>query len=51
MIAAYTRVSSHAQNFATQKDAIERLAAVREDTIAAWENKPCNGVRRERKLT
>jgi DNA invertase Pin-like site-specific DNA recombinase len=35
--AAYIRVSSHAQDFATQRAAVERAATVREDTIALWD--------------
>jgi site-specific DNA recombinase len=33
---AYLRVSSRAQDFATQKSAIERPATARGDTIADW---------------
>jgi DNA invertase Pin-like site-specific DNA recombinase len=35
-IAAYVRVSSRAQNLATQRDAIERAAAARGDQIGVW---------------
>ncbi len=35
-VVAYVRVSSKAQNLATQKAAIERAASARGDSIAAW---------------
>jgi DNA invertase Pin-like site-specific DNA recombinase len=35
-IAAYIRVSSKAQDHATQRDAIERLAVVRGEPVATW---------------
>jgi DNA invertase Pin-like site-specific DNA recombinase len=35
-VAAYVRVSSKAQDHATQRAAIERVAAARGDSIAAW---------------
>lgn len=35
-VAAYLRVSSKAQDYATQRDAIERAAAARGDTVATW---------------
>ncbi len=34
--AAYVRVSSRSQNFATQADAIKRAAQARDDEIAVW---------------
>jgi DNA invertase Pin-like site-specific DNA recombinase len=33
---AYVRVSSRAQNYATQRDAIERASSARGDTMVAW---------------
>jgi DNA invertase Pin-like site-specific DNA recombinase len=36
MIAAYLRVSSKAQDFATQRAAVQRAATARGDTIASW---------------
>ncbi len=41
--AAYLRVSSRAQNFATQKAAIERAAAARGDSITAWYSEKRSG--------
>ncbi len=40
---AYVRVSSKAQNHATQRSAIERAAAARGDTIAAWYGEKLSG--------
>jgi len=35
-VAAYIRVSTRAQNYATQRDAIERAAKVRGETVERW---------------
>ncbi len=45
---AYLRVSSKTQNYATQRDAIERAAAIRGDTIELWysEKKSARTVKR-----
>lgn len=40
---AYLRVSSRAQDFATQRAAIERAAAARGDTIADWRSEKRSG--------
>jgi DNA invertase Pin-like site-specific DNA recombinase len=40
---AYLRVSSRAQDFATQKSAIERAATARGDTIAEWRSEKRSG--------
>jgi DNA invertase Pin-like site-specific DNA recombinase len=40
---AYLRVSSRAQDFATQRAAIERAAAARGDTIAEWRSEKRSG--------
>jgi DNA invertase Pin-like site-specific DNA recombinase len=42
-IAAYLRVSSKAQDFATQRSAIERAAAARGDVITAWRSEKRSG--------
>jgi site-specific DNA recombinase len=42
-IAAYCRVSSKAQDFATQRSAIERAATARGDTITAWRSEKRSG--------
>src|SRR5260370_10952568 len=43
MISAYLRVSSLAQNVATQKAAIERAAAARGDVIVEWYSEKKSG--------
>lgn len=40
---AYLRVSSKAQDFATQKNAIERAAAAQGDTVTAWYDEKVSG--------
>ncbi len=42
-IAAYCRVSSKTQDFATQRSAIERAAIARGDTITAWRSEKRSG--------
>jgi DNA invertase Pin-like site-specific DNA recombinase len=41
--AAYLRVSSRAQDFATQKAAVERAAAARSDSIGTWYSEKRSG--------
>jgi DNA invertase Pin-like site-specific DNA recombinase len=41
--AAYLRVSSRAQDFSTQRAAIERAAAARSDSVAAWYSEKRSG--------
>ena len=42
-IVAYCRVSSKAQDFATQRSAIERAATARGDTITSWRSEKRSG--------
>jgi DNA invertase Pin-like site-specific DNA recombinase len=42
-VAAYYRVSSKAQDFATQRNAVERAATARGDTISMWRSEKRSG--------
>lgn len=42
-VAAYLRVSSRAQDFATQRAAIERTAKARGDSITEWRSEKRSG--------
>jgi len=42
-VAAYCRVSSKAQDFATQRSAMERAASARGDTITSWRSEKRRG--------
>jgi DNA invertase Pin-like site-specific DNA recombinase len=43
MIAAYLRVSSKAQDFATQRAAVQRAASARGDTVESWYSEKRSG--------